>query len=101
MKAAAAWYGPLGGARTPVPGAAAVKGRVLGFYGGKDGGITQAQRDAMSAALLAAGDAQSKIIVYPQAGHGFNADYRASYNAEAATDAWARMLAWFKAHGVA
>jgi carboxymethylenebutenolidase len=101
VKAAAAWYGPLGGAKTPIPGAAAVKGRVLGFYGGKDQGITAAQRDQMTAALAAAGDSASKIIVYPDAGHGFNADYRASYNAEAAKDAWAKMLAWFKAHGVA
>jgi carboxymethylenebutenolidase len=39
--------------------------------------------------------------VYPDAQHGFNADYRPSYNAGDAKDAWARMLAWFKDHGVA
>jgi dienelactone hydrolase len=31
----------------------------------------------------------------------FNADYRPSYRADAAKDAWARMLAWFKQYGVA
>ena len=39
--------------------------------------------------------------VYPDAQHGFNADYRPSYNAADAKDAWARMLAWFKQNGVA
>ncbi|HUO21993.1 MAG TPA: dienelactone hydrolase family protein [Caulobacteraceae bacterium] len=101
VKAAAAWYGPLGGAKTPVANAAAVKGRMIGFYGGQDRGITQEQRDAMTSALQAAGDRDSKIIVYEDAGHGFNADYRASYNGADAKDAWAKMLAWFKAHGVA
>jgi carboxymethylenebutenolidase len=101
VRAAAAWYGPLGGAKTPITGAAAVKGRVIGFYGGQDHGITQDQRDAMTAALRAAGDHDSEIIVYEDAGHGFNADYRPSYNAADAKDAWAKMLAWFKAHGAA
>jgi carboxymethylenebutenolidase len=43
----------------------------------------------------------TKFIVYPDAEHGFNADYRPSYNAEAATDGWKQMLAWFKKYGVA
>jgi carboxymethylenebutenolidase len=54
----------------------------------------------MLAALKAAGDTTSNIIVYPDAQHGFNADYRPSYNEEAAKDGWSKMLAWFKAHGV-
>jgi carboxymethylenebutenolidase len=45
--------------------------------------------------------ADSKIIVYPDAQHGFNADYRPSYNETDAKDGWAKMLAFFKAHGVA
>jgi carboxymethylenebutenolidase len=39
--------------------------------------------------------------VHPDAPHGFNADYRPSYRPDDAKDAWARMLAWFKDHGVA
>ncbi|MBW8858490.1 MAG: dienelactone hydrolase family protein, partial [Caulobacter sp.] len=31
---------------------------------------------------------------------GFHADYRPSYDPEAAADGWTRMLAFFKAHGV-
>nr|MBA2495169.1 dienelactone hydrolase family protein [Acidobacteriota bacterium] len=42
---------------------------------------------------------KSEIVVYPNAKHGFNADYRESYNKEAATDAWAKMLDWFKKNG--
>ena len=48
------------------------------------------------AALKAAGKTDSEIVVYPQADHGFLADYRASYNEAAATDAWMRAKAWFK-----
>ncbi|MDN6071674.1 MAG: dienelactone hydrolase family protein, partial [Enterobacterales bacterium] len=40
-----------------------------------------------------------EIIVYPQAGHAFYADYRPRYNAEAAKDGWERMLAWFATYG--
>jgi carboxymethylenebutenolidase len=54
----------------------------------------------MRAALKAAGK-PSEIVIYPDAGHGFNADYRPSYNPQAAADGWKRMQAWFKEHGVA
>jgi len=106
VKAGVAWYGPLVG-RPGMPGAAPIdvadkiKGRVLGLYGGKDTGITPENRDQMLAALKAAGDTNSNIVVYPEAQHGFNADYRPSYNEEAAKDGWSKMLAWFKSHGVA
>ena len=48
---------------------------MLGLYGGQDGFIPLAQIDEMKAKLQASGGA-SKIIVYPDAGHGFFADYR-------------------------
>jgi carboxymethylenebutenolidase len=38
--------------------------------------------------------------IYPGAPHGFFADYRQSYRAEAARDAWAAMQAWFKKYNV-
>ncbi|MBX3511187.1 MAG: dienelactone hydrolase family protein, partial [Hyphomonadaceae bacterium] len=57
--------------------------------------------DNMRAALSAADNpTNSQIIVYPGVQHGFHADYRQSYNAEAAADGWARCLAWFRQHGV-
>ena len=43
----------------------------------------------------------AEIVVYPDAPHGFHADYRPSYRKDAAEDAWKRMLAWFKQYGVA
>ena len=112
IKAGAAWYGQLR-ARPPQPGAPPpeqrpypvdvadkIKGRLIGFYAGLDTGITADDIEAMRAALKAAGDTKSNIIVYPDAQHGFNGDYRPSYNEKDAKDAWAKMLAWFKDHGV-
>lgn len=97
IRAGVAWYGQL---KPLVARAAELKAPVLGLYGGLDQGITEADRDAMSAALVAAGKAGSSIHVYPDAQHGFHADYRASYNEADAKDGWARMLAHFKANGV-
>ena len=103
VSAGAAWNGPLGPMPPPSPVqlAAQMKGRVIGFYGGKDMGIPEAHRQAMLDALKAAGDSRSNINVYPNSPHGFNADYRPSYVEADAKDAWAKMLAWFKAYGVA
>jgi carboxymethylenebutenolidase len=77
---------------------------VLGLYGGKDQGIPQDTVEQMRAALKKSKSKAargSEIIVYPEAGHGFHADYRPSYNKEAATDGWRRLQAWFKQHGAA
>ena len=101
VRAAAAWYGPLATpGKSPIGLAAGAQGRVIGFYGGKDTGITADNVAAMRKALADAGDKDSKIIVYPDAPHGFNADYRPSYMAADARDAWNNMLAWFRGHGV-
>jgi carboxymethylenebutenolidase len=106
VKAGAAWYGQLAPANAP-PGvvnpidvADKIKGRVLGFYGGADAGIPQPSIEAMREALKKAGDTKTKIEVYPDTPHGFNADYRPSYRPEQAKDAWAKMVAWFKQNGV-
>jgi carboxymethylenebutenolidase len=107
VKAGVAWYGPLvarpqmGGGTAPIDVAAQIKGRVLGLYGGKDTGITEENRNQMMTALKAAGDSKSHIVVFEEAQHGFNADYRPSYDEKSAKAGWADMLAWFKEHGVA
>lgn len=98
IRAGVAWYGQL---KPLVARAGEVKVPVLGLYGGLDKGITAEDRDAMVAALAAAGKEGSSIHVYPDAPHGFHADYRDSYNEADAKDGWARMLAHFKANGVA
>jgi carboxymethylenebutenolidase len=106
VKAGVAWYGGLvrreGNTQPkhPVEVAGDIKGRVLGLYGELDKGITLAHVEAMRAALKAAGDEKSEIVVYPGADHGFLADYRPTYNEAAAKEAWARCLKWFKEHGV-
>ena len=106
IKAGVAWYGGLvGKGDHPRPMQAVtladkMKGRVLGLYGGLDKGITADDVEQMRAALKAAGDTKSNIVVYPEAEHGFLADYRPSYNEAAAKDGWAKALDWFKSHGV-
>jgi carboxymethylenebutenolidase len=113
VKAGVAWYGRV---VRPAPGSwgaeeerpwpydvgAQIRAPVLGLYAESDGGIPLASVEQMRAALSAADNpTNSEIIVYPGVHHGFHADYRESYNAEAAADGWARCLAWFRAHGVA
>ena len=62
---------------------------MLGLYGGKDTGILADHVAAMKKALADA-KAPSEIIVYPDAQHGFNADYRPSYKKDDAQDSWAK-----------
>lgn len=105
VKAAAAWYGVLDWPKSdrapanPIDLASSIDVPVLGLYGGADAGIPRAHIEALRDALKAAGK-NSEIIIYPDAGHGFNADYRSSYRPAAAKDAWQHMLSWFKSHGV-
>jgi carboxymethylenebutenolidase len=105
LKAAVAWYGPIDRPRTelqpkyPIDLAADLKAPVLGLYGGADTGIPVESVERMQASCKEAGKT-CEIKIYPDAPHGFNADYRPSYRADAAKDGWARMLAWFKEHGV-
>lgn len=104
LKAGVAWYGRLNGDRNPlqptypVDLAPALKVPVLGLYGGRDDGIPLASVDAMRNAL-AKGSSGSDIVVYPEAGHAFHADYRPSYLAAAAGDGWQRCLQWLRRHG--
>lgn len=106
LKAGVAWYGRLVGDATentprhPVDVAAELKAPVLGLYAGKDQGIpldtVERMREALKKARVAA-----EIVVYPEAQHGFYADYRPSYNERDARDGWNKLQDWFKRHGVA
>ena len=75
-----------------------LKAPVLGLYGGLDTGIPLDTVQRMQDELKK-GKSGSEIIVYPNAGHGFLADYREGYNREASEEAWKRMLEWFKRNG--
>ncbi|MEE3623841.1 dienelactone hydrolase family protein [Nitrospirillum sp. BR 11752] len=108
LKAGAAWYGRLVGntdadhPKNPIDLVDQLNAPVLGLYGAKDEGIPVASVDQMRTALAKgdkAADA-SKLMVFPESGHGFNADYRPSYNPVDAKIAWKQMLEWFKKHGV-
>lgn len=108
VKAGVAWYGRLVGGQQPAPLqpthpvdiAAKLTVPVLGLYGGKDTGIPQDTIDKMKAEL-AKGKSKSEFVVYPEAPHGFHADYRQTYKKEDAQDGWKRLLAWFKKNGAA
>jgi carboxymethylenebutenolidase len=112
VRAGVAWYGRLTARREgefgysgpglgPVDIAPALQAPVLGLYAQNDRGISLESVDVMRSTLTLSGNPSgSEIVIYPNTEHGFHADYRASYNAEAARDGWNRMLDWFRAHGV-
>jgi carboxymethylenebutenolidase len=106
LKAGVAWYGRLVGQATdltprhPVDLAANLKAPVLGLYGEADTGIPVETIERMRKALQAAGS-PSEIVVYPDAPHGFHADYRPSYRNQPAQDGWKRLQDWFKKYGIA
>jgi carboxymethylenebutenolidase len=105
LKAGAAFYGPLVDPQNPVwpksptQLAPEMKAPVLGLYGSADTGIPVAQVEAMKAAL-AENKKTAEFKIYPDAPHGFHADYRPSYRKDAAEDAWNQMQSWFRKNGV-
>ena len=107
LKAAVSWYGPVAGQtseatpRTVMDRVAEFKVPVLGLYGAKDSGVPIADVEKFFAALKAAG-VPSELVIYPEAGHGFHADFRPdNYRKADAEDGWNRTLAWLKKYGVA
>ncbi len=106
LKAAVAFYGPVTGPtsdiqpKNPIDMAADLNCPLLGLYGGKDPSINAADVYAAQAKAAAAGKTVD-IVYYPDAGHGFHADYRASYNAADAKAAWADAIAWLQKYDVA
>lgn len=108
LRSGVAWYGRLDGVPTeatpehPLDVVGRIKAPVLGLYGGKDQGIPVGDVDAMRAALAQASAPPaaraSDIVLYPDAPHAFHADYRPSYRAAEAQDAWKRCLDWMQRH---
>ena len=102
MKAAVAWYGPparpfkaASGDVTGFDVAKDIKIPLLGLYGGKDTGIPTDDAKKMMDMVKANGNQNVDIVIYPNSGHAFHADYRPSYNAADAADAWNRCTGWF------
>lgn len=108
LKAGLAFYGQLRGPAQrsplrplyPLDIVKDLHAAVFGFYGGLDKGIPVSDVEDMRAALAVAGKRNCDIEVFMDAGHGFFADYRDSYNANDAKSAWAKSLAWLRKNGV-
>jgi carboxymethylenebutenolidase len=105
LKAGVAFYGPPVDPanplwpKSPMQLAPEMKAPVLGLYGGADTGIPVAQVEQLKAALEQ-NKKTAEFKIYPEAPHGFHADYRGSYRKDAAEDAWKQAQAWFKKYGV-
>ena len=106
LKAAVAWYGSLGPWRgrrddahpqSALDLAEKIVCPVLGLFGEADTGIPLSEVREMEAKLKAHRKT-AEMVVYPGAPHGFFADYRVSYRAEIARQAWKRALGWFATH---
>jgi carboxymethylenebutenolidase len=89
LRAAVPFYGPPPAADE----VSAINAAVLAMYAERDSRITSTV-EAMETAMQQAGKTFEKII-YPSTDHAFFNDTGTRYNAEAAQDAWAKMLAWF------
>jgi carboxymethylenebutenolidase len=106
LKAGVAWYGRLSGdvdsrhPQHPIDIVKSLKAPVLGLYGAADQSIAVDIIERMKTDLKAAKN-PSEIVIYPDAPHAFNADYRPSYRQGPAQDGWKRMRNWFRQNGVA
>jgi carboxymethylenebutenolidase len=104
LKAGVAYYGLLKGMQSPIKPqdpldmAAGVKAPVLGLYAGSDAYIPMDHVEQMRT-LLAKGSSGSELLVFPGVNHGFNADYRPTYDKIAAEYAQQLALDWLKKHG--
>ncbi len=91
LRAAIPYYGPNPPSLDDV---AKINAAILAFYGETDTRVN-AGIPAMEDALKKNNKTFEKMI-YPGAGHAFNNDTGANYNAAAARDAYAKSLAWFE-----
>ena len=105
LKAAVSYYGLLDGMKSPIKPqdpvefAATLKVPVLGLYAGIDDFVKPAVIDQMRAGLVKSGSG-SEIVIFPNVNHGFNADYRPTYDKAAATYAQKLTTDWLKERGV-
>ena len=67
---------------------------LLGLFGGLDANPTPEHTRVIELELRRHGKTY-ELHTYENAGHGFFADYRPSYDPEAAVDGWERVFGWF------
>jgi carboxymethylenebutenolidase len=102
LAAAASFYGA--GVAVGVPGnegpatverTARIRGRIVCFFGEKDGYIPPEHVDKIRRELDRH-HIRHEVVVYPNVGHGFFCDERADYGEHAASDAWRRVKDLFR-----
>ena len=103
IKSAVAWYGPparpyksASGDVTGFDLAKDIKAPILGLYGELDQNPKPDDVKKFFDLLKQTGNQKAESVIYPGAQHGFHADYRPSYKADAAADAWKRCNEWMK-----
>ncbi|MTJ83331.1 MAG: dienelactone hydrolase family protein [Telmatospirillum sp.] len=108
LRAAVAWYGMVDPpawdpkAESVLSVLPRLSVPVLGLYGARDTSIPVAHVDALKEKLTnSATGSRSEIVIYPEVGHAFHADYRKTYDRAAALDGWRRMRDWLRDHGAA
>lgn len=101
IKVTASFYG--GGITNSTPGGgeptithtSKIKGPIYAFFGNEDQGIPLEHTEQIEAELKKH-QIPHKIFRYEGAGHGFFCNHRASYNPEAAADAWQQVVELFQ-----
>lgn len=101
IKATASFYGAGITTQTPGGGSATVTqtpeltGTLYAFFGMKDASIPVEQVDQIED-VLEKHHISHRVFRYDKADHGFFCDHRASYNLEAAADAWEQVKQLFR-----
>lgn len=81
---------PLGRPEPTLNRSEGITGAILVLVGDQDAVVPTTDREAITAALQAAG-VRHEIVTYPGARHGFLSDRRDSHDPAAAADAWRRI----------
>ena len=113
INAAVAWYGIVDGIasglypdpahfpRHPADLAEDLQTPTLGLYGGQDAAIPLDTIATLTDRLAGRSrGTDAEIVVFPDAGHAFFADYRETYHLPSAEKAWPLALQWLRRHGV-
>jgi carboxymethylenebutenolidase len=100
IRACVVFYGgnimvPWGEVPAPFDLTGQIKAPILGLFGEEDQNPSPADVAKIDAELTRLGK-EHEFHSYPGAGHAFMNEDRPSYRQEAARDAWARCIAWFK-----
>ncbi|MEU0156674.1 dienelactone hydrolase family protein [Micromonospora fulviviridis] len=114
LAAGVVWYGVLDDSlpgllpdrslapTNPVEIADTIQTPVLGLYAGKDAVIPVSALETVQQALARRPEnaPAAELVVYPDTVHGFHADFRDDYDADAAADSWDRALRWLRNHNL-